>query len=363
MHSTYLRREHIHGLMVGCAVGDALGFAREGLSKRQALRAFGKPKLRFELVPRLGIYSDDTQLMLMAAQAILNSRSESRFFRPSFQWRLSWYLTSLPIGIGRATLLAGLKSWFYRLGLKTGVNSAGNGAATRSIFLALAINGAGHRLSRWIDDSTRLTHTHPMAVDGCQVLAVLADSAATIRAENFDSAEILDKAIEASCEPELKRLLEQLKPFLADRRSPTAVARHFGWERGISGYILPTTVMSTYCWLRNPTDFQRAVSSAVGLGGDSDSLAAIVGGLVGAHIGFSKLPENLVRRLAGSPQDRQWIAKLADRLSHWPHGVNDLHSAPAQGSAPPIQLARNSLVCIVVVLHLLLRLPLRLSTR
>ncbi len=45
---------------MGVAIGDALGFAREGLSRRTALKMFGRPKLKYQLVPSHGFYSDDT---------------------------------------------------------------------------------------------------------------------------------------------------------------------------------------------------------------------------------------------------------------------------------------------------------------
>ena len=61
MHSTHLRKDSIHGLMMGVAIGDALGLPREGLTRRSALKMFGRPKLAYRLLPSIGIYSDDTK--------------------------------------------------------------------------------------------------------------------------------------------------------------------------------------------------------------------------------------------------------------------------------------------------------------
>ncbi len=362
MHSTFLRREHIHGLMLGVAIGDSLGLAREGLCRRRALKMFGKNTLRYQLWPGTGIYSDDTQLMLLTAQALLKSRSDGPAFRSNLQSRLKWYLLSLPVGIGRATLLSAGKCWFRRLRLPSGVNSAGNGAATRALINALAIHGTGHRLSRWVEESTKLTHTHPLAINGCQVLAALADHAATCKPEKFDSMLALDVAIDNSTCPDIRRKLKSLKPFLRQQRSPMAVARHFGWERYITGFIVPTTVMATYCWLRYPSDFKRAVQSAIHLGGDSDSVAAVVGGLVGAHVGARQLPKDLIQGLSGMTHNAAWIEKLAERLSHWPHGPDDLHAAPAQPSDPLGQLFRNLVTFPIVLSHVARRAYYRLTT-
>ncbi|MEZ6074514.1 MAG: hypothetical protein R3C56_02220 [Pirellulaceae bacterium] len=61
-------------------------------------------------------------------------------------------------------------------GVPSGVNSV---VPLTRVDQRLAIHGTGHRLSRWVDESTKLTHTHPLASDGCQVLAALADHGAT----------------------------------------------------------------------------------------------------------------------------------------------------------------------------------------
>ncbi len=349
--------------MLGVAIGDALGLARENLSRRVALRMYGRAPLSYRLVPGKGIYSDDTQLMLMTAQALLKSRSDPKSYRRIFQGRLKWYPFSLPVGAGKATLLAAAKCWLRRLRLPTGVNSAGNGAASRAIFTALAIQGTGHRLNRWVEESTKLTHKHPLAIDGCQVLANLADYGATCKAGQFNATEALQRAIANSSQAKIKDKLIELKPFLEQQRSPSAVARHFKWDYGISGFIVPTTVMATYCWLRNPTDFRRAVESAVLLGGDSDSVAAIVGGLVGAHVGGQNIPKELIEQLSGYPHGAPWIEKMAERMSHWPHGLDDLHFAPAQTTDPLGQLLRNCLTIPLMLTHVCMRLPYRCCTR
>ena len=362
MHSTFLRKEHIHGLLLGVAIGDALGLPRENLCRRLGLKIFGRGPLRYQLSHGRGIYSDDTQLMLLTAQALLKSRSDGTAFRRVFQKRLSWYLLSFPVGAGQATLQAAAKCWLASLRLPTGVNSAGNGAATRALINALAIHGTGHRLSRWVAESTKLTHTHPLATDGCQVLAALADHGATCKPDKFDSQAALVVAINASSTHEIKHKLSELQSFLEQRRSPRAVARHFGWDQHISGFIVPTTIMATYCWLRYPSDFRRAVESAVLLGGDTDSVAAIVGGLVGAHIGARRIPPELVKGIKSISHGTAWIEKLAERLSHWPHGPDDLHSAPALPSDPIGQLARNAWTATLVLIHVAIRSLYRATT-
>jgi ADP-ribosyl-[dinitrogen reductase] hydrolase len=343
--------------MLGVAIGDAVGLPREGLSRRVALKMFGRPKLVYRLLPGVGIYSDDTQLMLMSAQSVLRSLSEWRPFSRSYLSRLAWYPLSLPAGAGKATMLAAIKSWVRVTGLSTGCNSAGNGPVTRAMFLTLALQGTDHRIAKWVEDSTRLTHTNPLAADGCLVLSRLTQIAGTTKANSLEQLEALQQVVAVSKEAAIRDKLAELRSFLEHSRSPSAVARHFGWEKGISGFIVPTTVMTTYCFLRYPTDFDQAVRSAIRLGGDTDSVAAIVGGLVGAHIGFKKLPAHMVSRIKVGPHNTTWIAEMAERLSHWPHGVDDLHFAPALPSNPLMQLFRNLLMLLLILVHIGLRTP------
>ncbi len=357
MESTQNRLDSIEGLLLGVAIGDSLGFAREGLSRRTALRMFGRSPLKYTLWPRAGLYSDDTQLMLLAAQSVVCSRSDSETFLTVFRRRLAWYAVSLPVGVGQATWLAGLKYWVSWLGVPGACWSAGNGPATRSMLISLALYRTGHRTWKWVHDSARVTHSHPHTSDACGVLALLAEIAATNRPGKLDTQAALQRIMQTSQIVMLRERLEELAPMLEAKRSPSYVARHFGWQHGISGYIIPSVIMAAYCFLRYPTDYRRCVEAAILLGGDTDSVGAIAGGLVGSHIGKSNLPKDLVKQLSDWPHDREWMHDMALRLTHWPHGVDDILTAPSLRSHPFSQLLRNIIRWPLVLLHLILRIP------
>lgn len=341
MHSTYLRNTHIHGAILGAAIGESLGLSRHGLSRRTALKMFGRPPLAYNFFPGRGVYAEQTRLMLLNGQALLNCRSDLRSFRRAFTSRLSWYLLSLPVDSTRPVMRASLRAWLMRLRVKPGVSSTQSSAGARAVLSALAIHGTGHRLAKWTQDSTMLTHDHPLAIDGCRVLAFLANQGCTNKVGELDVHQALNVAIENSQETEISQRLKQLEKFLSDGRSPSSVVRHFKWDLGVDDHMVPTTVMSTYCWLRYPDNFGRATCSAIALGGNTTGLGAIVGGLVGAHIGREAMPDKLIAQLGGSPHGPDWIEALAERFSHWPHGHDDLHMAPAQTSDPLMQITRN----------------------
>lgn len=350
MFSTQLRRDHIHGLLVGVAAGEALGYYYQGLSRREVLCRAGRAPLKYRLLPTVGLTASNTGLLFLAAQAVVTSGSDSKTFVDRFQRRLGWYPLSFPFSLDSSSLRAGLKSWLRLFKVSTGSPATDSAPVTRALFLALALNGTGSRLKRWTELSTTVTHSHPLTIDGCLVLSGVADLVAE-HLEEFDPVDACEKLASMSKEAELRDRLALLPEFLKDLRSPRSVANHFGWDTGISGGIVPTTVMAAYCFLRNPLNFRKAVESAIRLGGDTSAMGAIVGGLCGANLGFKQLPDDLVQGLFDFAYGPTWINGLAIRMSHWPHGPNDLHAVHAEPTAIIELTITNFLRGLLVLFH------------
>src|SRR3954451_16163312 len=98
------RTDQLAGVLLGTAVGDALGLPREGLSRERARRLFGGGELHHRFVLGHGMVSDDTEHTCMVGQALLANPRDSRRFACSLAWRLRFWLLALPAGIGSATL-------------------------------------------------------------------------------------------------------------------------------------------------------------------------------------------------------------------------------------------------------------------
>ena len=128
------RESRLAGLLLGTAVGDALGLPGEGIGRRRLGRMFpGRPRHRF--VFGRGMISDDTEHALFTAQCLLaHPNSVDRFVR-RLAWCLRGWLVSVPAGIGLATLRSILKLWAGVPPSRSGVFSAGNGPAMRSAIL------------------------------------------------------------------------------------------------------------------------------------------------------------------------------------------------------------------------------------
>jgi ADP-ribosylglycohydrolase len=61
-------------------------------------------------------------------------------------------------------------------------------------------------------------------------------------------------------------------------------------------------------------DFCDAIRAAVSLGGDTDTIAGMVGAIVGAHVGEKGLPAEWMEQLEGGPRGCSFARSLADKL-------------------------------------------------
>ncbi|WP_437671095.1 ADP-ribosylglycohydrolase family protein [Sorangium sp. So ce131] len=309
------REDRLTGVLLGTAVGDALGVPREGLSRRRAARLFGASPLEHRFVLGRGMISDDAEHACMAAQALLAAPGDAGRFARSLGWRLRGWLAALPAGVGLATLRAIAKLWLGFSPERSGVFSAGNGAAMRAPILGASLAHEPSRIEPLVRASTRLTHTDPRAEEGARILALAAAYAAARTPEQVNPAELLAALRDRVADVELRRRLDCAAEHLARRASAEEFAAALGLDQGVSGFILDTAPAALFCWLAHPGDFRRAVEDVILLGGDADSTGAIVGGLAGATLGARAIPEAWVNGIADYPRSVAWMRRLGARLA------------------------------------------------
>jgi ADP-ribosylglycohydrolase len=69
-----------------------------------------------------------------------------------------------------------------------------------------------------------------------------------------------------------------------------------GWQ-GVSSFVTSSVCWSLYAFLRAPEDYWESVCIAIGVGGDTDTMAAMTGSIAGARRGVAGLPAELVESL------------------------------------------------------------------
>lgn len=344
------------GLLIGTAVGDALGLAREGLSPRRAFRIWGGAPLRYGLLFGRGMISDDTEHCCMTAQALLAAPCNVEAFSRELGWRLRWWLIALPAGIGWATLRSIVKLWCGFSPVRSGVYSAGNGPAMRSAVIGACFSFDDDRLAAVACAATRITHSDPRALDGALAIAMAGQHAIREASDSLDPMRIIERIRYRMISPEFRQRLDRISYHLARKSTPSEVVDDFGLQHGVSGYVLDTVPIALFCWLRWPGDVRMAIEQSILLGGDTDSVAAIVGALAGATNGVQSIPSEWQSRLIEWPRSRQWMHALAERLMRQFHPTG---RAEAVGPQPLFWIGlipRNLLFAVVVVLHGLRRL-------
>jgi ADP-ribosyl-[dinitrogen reductase] hydrolase len=348
------RRDQLAGLLLGTAVGDALGLPREGLSPGRARALFGDPPLRHRLVIGRGMVSDDTEHACLVGTALLREPADPARFARALAWGLRLWLLGLPAGVGFATLRATLKLWIGFGPEHSGVFSAGNGPAMRAALLGVCLGHDPERLRAFVRASTRLTHTDPRAERGALLVALAAQHGAEHGPTGVNADVFLNgvRQLPGLIDEELGPLLTKVEDHLRRGAPAAELVAALGSHRGITGYVYHTVPVALYCWLRSPGDFRRAVEEVIALGGDADTTGAIVGALAGATLGEAGIPAEWLAGLAEWPRcSVTWLRELARRLS--------VRFFPEPGEAalgpPPFcwpgLLPRNLFFLLVVLAH------------
>lgn len=302
------------GCLLGTAVGDALGLPYEGLSRRRGQRLWGEPD-GYRLLGGRGVVSDDTEHACMTAQALIAAGDDVERFARELACRLKWWLLGMPAGTGLATLRATLKLYVGVPPDRSGVFSAGNGPAMRAPVLGAALDDR-ELLQRMVRACTRITHTDSKAEWGALAVALAAHLASRQgEVEGSDYLRQLEQLAAGEASSEFLELVAKAVGGAQDFASTAEFAASLGLEQGVSGYIYHTLPVVLHAWLRHPHDFRSAVTEVIRCGGDTDSTAAIVGGIVGSAVGKEGIPQEWLTGLRDWPRSAAWIEELAAQLA------------------------------------------------
>jgi ADP-ribosyl-[dinitrogen reductase] hydrolase len=342
----------IVGCLLGTAVGDAMGLCCEGLSKQRQQRLY--PNLnRYHLIFGRGMVSDDTEHACMTAQAVIVAGGDPSLFARSLGRQLRWWLLGIPAGIGYATLRAILKLWLGYSPDRSGVYSAGNGPAMRSALLGVCYGDDPATLRSFVRASTRLTHTDPKAEYGALAVAVAGHLAHTRQYVTPTEYRSLLKTSLNGEGDDLLDLVSRAADSVATGQSTEQFASDLGLSQGVTGYVYQTVPVALHAWLSHQTDFRTGVLGAIRCGGDTDTVAAITGGIVGAAVGKEGIPAEWRNALMEWPRTPQWMERLGGRLAR---GVAEGQPQSALALLQVAVLPRNLLFLCAVLFHGLRRL-------
>jgi ADP-ribosyl-[dinitrogen reductase] hydrolase len=342
-------RLSLQGLLLGVAVGDALGLPAEGMSPARIRRRWhGQWRYRF-LLGR-GMVSDDTEHTFFVAQALLSHPDNVSAFQQCLAWKLRLWLLGVPAGIGLATLKATLKLWMGFSPARSGVFSAGNGPAMRSAIIGAYFADDPVTRRQFVSASTRITHTDPRA----EVAALAVAEAAAWALDPRPSAEDwLSQLSILGQDPEWVAICQKLAASLRLRQSVVEFAAALGLGRGVTGYAYHSVPVALYAFLSQPDDFRAVLESALNCGGDTDTVGAIAGSLCGLMVSEAGIPQEWLNGICDWPRSRSLLIRIGARLAEQKAIRQPLG---AVRYCWPGLIPRNAIFLVTVLVHGLRRL-------
>lgn len=340
------------GLLIGAAIGDAIGLPREGLSSRRAQKLFGKiirPALVvIPFVKRFSVCSDDTEHLWLTAQALLSTYTQDdHHFEEKLAQLLKCWLLTFPVGAGKATLVACAKLCWGISPQKSGIFSAGNGPLMRAAIIGAFYAHDLDKMERILKISTQITHTDPKAYEAAWVIA----KAASLLVQNplVISVQIRQQFFNAVIPniqgEELRQYLMLAQTMLIEQENLVHYLDALSLSNGVTGYANHTAAAAVYAWLYYFGDYQMTMEQIILAGGDTDTTAAIAGALAG--ITAQDIPVRWRASAYNTPLSLSKLEQLAYALEH-------------KGTVPKISwlilFARNLLLLPIILTHGLRRL-------
>lgn len=304
----------VRGLVLGAAIGDALGMPLEFKPPRP-LNALCREMERGRIPA--GTFTDDTEMALALAESLLaHSPLDASDLTNRF---VTWYQSYPPdVGIQTGNVLTLVsKGMQWQEAAKRVQQDHPDSAGNGSLMRAWPVAAARHQnLGLLIAESrlqSQITHPHDDCVNACVFLnLVLADliHRDSVRPPNLVLRESLASTLgKVSFSREFKLILE-----LAPVRQRGQL-ENSGWVR----HTLESAVWATL----NSHTFEEALVNVVNLGNDADTAGCVTGALAGAMYGVDAIPNRWKDALHGEyplHSGRLWFAqdfiRLADDLAN-----------------------------------------------
>jgi ADP-ribosylglycohydrolase len=107
-----------------------------------------------------------------------------------------------------------------------------------------------------------------------------------------------DPALAEALERRMPQWLKLTPEGAATQISRTDLPPDYSDEwQGIPPFVRSSVLWALYSFLTNPDNYWEAVCTAIAVGGDVDTTAAMTGAISGARVGLEKLPLRLARLL------------------------------------------------------------------
>lgn len=312
MKLTPLQNDRAAGVLVALAAGDALGAGYEfGAPLPDGAEVTMKGGGPFGFAP--AEWTDDTSMAVPIAQALLEASSDAGPSSPAAltmvvrAWT-AWAAEAKDVGAQTSSVIAAARRLAIAAGrrdvdaadfsaaaadfhARTG-RSAGNGSLMRTAPLALAyLDRDPASLMAAAGTLSALTHADPDAQEACGLWCVAIRGAVLTGRLNVRAGLPLLSAERAAVWLERIEVAERSRPRDFTRNGWVVEAFQGAWS----------AIHFAGLTASGPAHLRAALEEAVRGGRDTDTVAAIAGGLLGAAFGYTAVPFEWRRRLHGWP--------------------------------------------------------------
>ena len=318
--NTHLKEKNIKAAMIGHAVGDALGVPYEFSEREWCDSDPATDMVGYKCYPfPEGTWSDDTGMSLATLDTLADGDIDYEIIMQNFLKWLNYDHYSargetFDVGITCQLAISNYINHEYSDVKDCGLGaekSNGNGSLMRihpmSLYLYYTQDEPEKHLAA-IHDLSSLTHAHTRSKMACGIYSfvlweLLKDPT---HKSVHNGLEKSKKYSEGESEAaHYSRLLDKIGP------APHTVSRN---EIKSSGYVVDTLEAAIWC-LMTTDSYKDCVLKAVNLGSDTDTVAAIAGGLAGVLYGYDDIPRKWRSVLARRDYIEDMCKRAADNWS------------------------------------------------
>ena len=290
--------------IIGLAVADALGvpveFKTRSYLKRNPVTdmigygTYNQPPCT---------WSDDTSLTLCLLDSLRNGLDYEDIMKKFYSWyRVAEYTPHGNVFDVGTTTNAAISRYARGVpALECGGKrdeDNGNGSLMRILPLSFYLRGKygdnyteNPEVYQIIHNVSSLTHAHPKSLIACGIYLTIAECLFDAKDLNKAIYTGLTKADEFYHKHPFSRFLKHFNKLYNldfDTLSEDFI------DSG--GYVIPTLEAALWCLL-NTDSYEKCVQKAVNLGNDTDTVAAVAGGLAGLFYGYEAIPEKWIKQI------------------------------------------------------------------
>lgn len=311
-------KDRIKGALFGFFVGDALGVPVEFINREELRKNRVTDMLEYGThnQPK-GTWSDDSSMVIATIDSLNNKKSID--YTDIMNNFLEWYKYAKytpandVFDIGNATALALRKYNNNKNNFKCGgsdIYTNGNGSLMRILPVSLYLHYTDDPIFDVVNNISSMTHAHIYSIFSCIIYTIFINEYLTIEdtEKAYHSMQSLIKKVLEDNRNSIIGNLDDLKKVF-NRVIYNDISKYKEIEIKSTGYVIDSLEASFWCLLTT-NNYSDAVLKAVNLGDDTDTIAALTGGLAGLIYGYNSIYPKWINSL----QKKEYLDKLVENF-------------------------------------------------